>query len=254
MMNGRLPRKVFTAEQKYRAASDPVPDFAPPPPDDHTVANGIAAERHRELLSAIGAVETRIDALSELKRESGTHAEEIEAHAVREIGGELRSLSTAIEETKREIAWLRPNHTEDDRIERVTHELDAVVSATESATEQILGNAEHIEGMIAQLRNQTSDETERGMLDDVSDRIVAIFESCNFQDITGQRINKVVNTLKFIEQRVDRMIDILGGQAAFSTVVPAEEPEEDEDAKLLHGPQLEHEKEISQDDIDKLFD
>ena len=80
-----------------------------------------------------------------------------------------------------------------------------------------------------------------------------IFEACNFQDITGQRITKVVGAIKFIEDRIDRMIEILGGQSALRDVeLPADDV--DANAALLAGPQLETDPKISQDDIDRFFD
>lgn len=88
--------------------------------------------------------------------------------------------------------------------------------------------------------------------------MVSIFEACNFQDITGQRITKVVGALKFIEERVAGMMDIWGGAnglAAFAPEpeMPDETPETDE-SSLLNGPALEEaDGHASQDDIDALF-
>ena len=36
------------------------------------------------------------------------------------------------------------------------------------------------------------------------------YTACSFQDITGQRTEKVVNVLRFIEQRINAMIEIWG--------------------------------------------
>ena len=84
--------------------------------------------------------------------------------------------------------------------------------------------------------------------------MVRIFEACNFQDITGQRITKVVGAIKFIEDRIDRMIEILGGQSALRDVELPADDVVDADAALLAGPQLETDPKISQDDIDRFFD
>ncbi len=70
--------------------------------------------------------------------------------------------------------------------------------------------------------------------------VTRIYEACNFQDVTGQRINKVVTTLKFIEQKIDALLDAFGeGIADIQKLAPPPPPEPvDEDAKLMHGPQL----------------
>ena len=43
----------------------------------------------------------------------------------------------------------------------------------------------------------------------VDEKMMIIFEACSFQDITGQRIAKVVETLQHIEQRVARFADVM---------------------------------------------
>ena len=90
------------------------------------------------------------------------------------------------------------------------------------------------------------------MADEMSERIVNIFEACNFQDITGQRITKVVNTMNFIDERIKRMMDIWGGSELFKGLVPEQE-ESAPAGDTLHGPALPDER-ISQADIDALFD
>ena len=77
-------------------------------------------------------------------------------------------------------------------------------------------------------------------------------EACNFQDITGQRITKVVNTLKFVEERIDAMIEIWG-EDDIAEVDPSVTPDSEGDSALLNGPALGDEG-IDQNDIDKLFD
>ena len=166
---------------------------------------------------------------------------------------ELRALAVCIEHTKAEIAALRPQDADEDRLIAVTFELDAIVTATERATEQILEAAEKIEAIGHEIQSHAPDAYVKRLVDDITDTISTIFEACNFQDITGQRITKVVKTLKYIEARINAMIEIWGPEN-IAEVSPKiyEEHHHDEDAKLLNGPQLEN-KGISQDEIDKLF-
>jgi chemotaxis protein CheZ len=84
--------------------------------------------------------------------------------------------------------------------------------------------------------------------------VIHIFEACNFQDLTGQRITKVVATLKFIETHIVRMMEIWGGIEVFQELTPQAMAERDGDKKLLNGPKLDGEVgHASQDDIDALF-
>jgi chemotaxis protein CheZ len=141
---------------------------------------------------------------------------------------ELEHLARYIQSAKREIAALRP-HDITDRIPAATDELDAVVDHTAEATGTILDAAERLEKLAPTLPAET------GSI--VGTAVTSIYEACNFQDITGQRITKVVKTLKFIEQKIDALLGAFG--EGFGDAPPPPEPEPvDEDTRLMHGPQL----------------
>lgn len=149
---------------------------------------------------------------------------------------DCQDLAKYISGARREIAQMRPNHLKAEQIPRAGQELDAIVQATETATNTIMEAAEEI--MAAGVNSEP-----------VNDAVMRIFEACSFQDITGQRITKVVKTLQHIEERLDAL------QRAWGPDLGYEEPppEEDEEAALLNGPQLDGEG-VSQDDVDALFD
>ena len=167
---------------------------------------------------------------------------------------ELEALSNFIEQTKAEIAALRPEEIPDEHIPTATDELDAIVSATEVATNAIMEAAESIETVAAQI-----DESNAEIL---SNAVTQIFEACSFQDITGQRIGKVVSALKEIEHKVEAVVEKFGPdretREQLKRVRQAEKASlegpggEIEDEDLLHGPQL-PENANSQDEIDALF-
>lgn len=166
---------------------------------------------------------------------------------------ELDEIYEAISKTKREIASMHVSGFEGDDMNRVTDELGAVVTGTETATENILTAAETIDDRAGTLSAMLSRE-DQGLAVDIQDQVVQIFESCNFQDLTGQRITKVVNTLRFIEDRIMRMMDIWGGLEGFKDVEIVDELRREGDEALLNGPALEGQDDVaSQDDIDALF-
>jgi chemotaxis protein CheZ len=214
-----------------------------------------------EVLSAVDAMRAQIADLEQLIRqtlvaapspvdEAGNEVERQRAETAL-LRTEIRALSRAIQDTKSEIAALRPANSQDDRLMAVTEELDAIVSSTENATNTILESAEKIDALNDQLQRQSEDPYTRQTADEVRDTVVQIFEACNFQDITGQRISKVVRTLKFIEDRVNNMIEIWGHDGFLDVPLPPE-VDEGEEKRLLNGPALENEG-VSQADIDKLF-
>ena len=159
---------------------------------------------------------------------------------------ECRALSDYISEARSEIAALQPGNLEDTHIPRAGLELDAIVKSTEDATNTIMTAAEEIMG------GDPSDPEAYVTL--VNDEVMKIFEACSFQDITGQRIAKVVGALAHIETRVLDLRDLLGvTDADVATAHKDQELQQTEDEKLLAGPALEGEG-IQQDDVDALMD
>jgi chemotaxis protein CheZ len=137
---------------------------------------------------------------------------------------------------------------------KVTGELGAVVGGTEEATQQILEAAEAIDLAASALGKAMSADLQSQLSEEIQDRVVGIFEACNFQDLTGQRINKVMTTMKFIEHHINVMMDIWGGVDAIKQHAPAIIDTRVGDARLLNGPKApDDEGHASQDDIDAMF-
>jgi len=140
---------------------------------------------------------------------------------------ELQQLARYIAAAKREIAEIEPSDI-NARIPEAADELDAVVEHTAEATGTILDAAETLEKLAPTLAKDASTT--------VANAVTRIYEACNFQDITGQRITKVVKTLKYIEQKIDALLAAFGEGNAVrrATALPASE----EASHLMAGPQL----------------
>jgi chemotaxis protein CheZ len=168
---------------------------------------------------------------------------------------ELDLIQDAINRTKREIAVLHGKSFDGEEMAKVNGELGAVVGGTEQATQQILEATEAIDQAATALAKVTSLDQQQRLAEDIQERIISIFEACNFQDLTGQRISKVMNTMRFIENHINVMMDIWGGVDAIKAHAPAIIDKREGDAKLLNGPKLDGDPgHASQDDIDALFD
>ena len=166
---------------------------------------------------------------------------------------DLQELSEAIERTKQEIATLRSADPTNDKIATASEALRAVVGDTEYATNGIINAAEAIEDVAGRLRAELTGDSQT-QVDELFEHATAIFEACNFQDITGQRITKVVNTMEFIDERVRKMMEIWGGDSAFASVTSGEVKAPPQAGEELHGPAIQGDGSISQDEIDALFD
>jgi chemotaxis protein CheZ len=144
---------------------------------------------------------------------------------------ELREIAGYIESMRHEIGALQVNDLKETRIPAAGEELGAIVQATEAATNTIMECAEALMGADA------SDPAAYKAL--VDEKMMVIFEACSFQDITGQRIAKVVETLQHIEERVSRFADVMQAKDIQGFLTDEERERAERKAKfLLHGPQL----------------
>jgi chemotaxis protein CheZ len=161
------------------------------------------------------------------------------------VYGELREIAGYIDSMRTEIGALQVNDLKDSRIPSAGEELGAIVKATENATNTIMECAEALMGA------DDSDHAAYKAL--VDEKMMVIFEACSFQDITGQRVSKVVETLQHIEQRVARFADVMKAKDLDGFINDAErERAERKEKYLLNGPQLAGEG-VDQSDVDKMF-
>ena len=158
---------------------------------------------------------------------------------------EFREISSSISEMRTEIGALRPNDIKNGRIPEAGHELEAIVETTESATETIMSSVEAI--MALDTSNAAAYQTE------VNDQAIQIMEACSFQDLTGQRISRVIETLTFIESRISRFSDAIGAMDGDVELTEEEQREaERREELILNGPQNEKDA-IKQGAVDDMF-
>jgi chemotaxis protein CheZ len=160
----------------------------------------------------------------------------------------VRALGDTISTAKAEIAALRVDDITGSQIPSATDELDAIVAHTAAATDVILETCETLDKVASALDGPLALQLQNATTN--------IYEACGFQDITGQRITKVVATLQAIEARVTQMVNAFGGSplavasAAGETTRVAAAPSDA--AALLNGPQLPSHA-MDQSDIDRLL-
>lgn len=167
-----------------------------------------------------------LDAIEKLERLIAQRNEPIEPDRVRV---DLVEMMNAITRMKAEIAAIRPARDAGSRFDQASLELDAIVDSTEKATDDILASAERVQHIAWSLREQGIDPA---ICDLIEAHAAEIFTSCSFQDLTGQRIRKVIEVLRFLEARIDAMIKIwrLDEFEFVPSSVPAQP------ASLMQGP------------------
>lgn len=191
------------------------------------------ARRHRSadtdvVIEAIGRLELM------LKRERRPDADRIRL--------DIGEMKDAIERTKLEIAQIKSDGRSPlSRFDRASNELDAIVEQTEGATSEILGSAEKIQELAWTMREAGVDND---LCDEIENLTTNIYMACSFQDLTGQRTQKVVQVLRYLENRINAMIDIWGMDESEVQNTSAEKRvavnahDHRPDAHLLNGPAL----------------
>jgi len=166
---------------------------------------------------------------------------------------DLADMAEAISRTKQEIAQMKLDTAHGGRFADASHELDAIVSQTETATNEILRAAETIQETAWTLR-------EAGAADELCDKLdvesTEIYTACSFQDLTGQRTRKVVTVLRYLESRINAMMSIWGleevEEVPTTQTAPVDPNDSRPDAHLLNGPQL-HGRGMGQGAVDDLM-
>lgn len=159
---------------------------------------------------------------------------------------ELQGLFNHIQKIRSEIASI---HIPDDPFSNMSDQLEAIVKATESATHDIMQNVEEIEGFSLKLREVSPENTD--LCENIEFNVANAIVACSFQDLTGQRVTKVVKLLKHIEHQINVLIS-MWGEDAIEKEKKTENIETDEYKKYLNGPQLAG-LGLEQTEIDKLI-
>jgi chemotaxis protein CheZ len=162
-----------------------------------------------------------------------------------QLRDELQDLSSTIRRTMREVATIRHPMMESDRVQSAVDELGAIVAATEFATEQILTAAETIEARVGS-------EPASGDATATIEAVTSIYEACNFQDITGQRVTRVMTLLRDVDERLVAIIAHVGRDRFITEAPPPRPDQRSADQALLNGPATTGTG-LQQDSIDSLF-
>ncbi len=164
---------------------------------------------------------------------------------------ELFGLFGYLQKIRKELASLNSSGTAE-RFNSMSEELDEIVKATERATDTIMTCVENIDNDVNEARALSSDPALGVLLDRMNDNVNQVFEACSFQDITGQRVTKVVGSLKFVEERVHSVILTWGKDEIEEVVEEIKEEHVDPEKKLLNGPAMPGQG-VSQKDVDSIL-
>ena len=162
---------------------------------------------------------------------------------------EIGKIADYITKAKQEICSMSPDSDDKKNIGQAGEELDEVIQATERAANEIMDAADVV-------MDKINDIPDKALAGEISAAVENIYQACNFQDLTSQRIRKVIKTLEFLDFKVNRLMDFANGNIASMDGTAEEEErfiDKRPDADLLNGPQMSSAA-PTQADIDALFD
>lgn len=182
--------------------------------------------------------------------EDDAHARLLMAGNLDLIRLSLAELVERLDLTRDYVAGLAPAAGEDDQITTTTTELNAVVAATEKATDQILGIAEAMQGLL----DENADRLGVDLYQALGAQVIELMTACGFQDLTGQRIAAAMHTLLHLDAELRRLVELweIEEGRATAEIIRNRPGDTREDRHLLHGPQKDGAG-MSQDDIDLML-
>lgn len=140
------------------------------------------------------------------------------------LQNEIIKMANDIQQARQEIFAMGADPVSGKNLGDASQHLDAVIKHTEEATDTILDAADKIQHFI----HGAGGDREQGIMDATT----RIYEACNFQDLTGQRITKVLQLMEHLEGRILKLSALFSPHAAPNADCTASgDP-------LLTGPQL----------------
>ncbi len=217
------PRKIFRIEETAATRLEP------------QIEATQAALRHAEIMQQLSALRAVLAAA----RPESAGVDALQRVEIERLASELHLIQTVIGGTQHERAAPGGPRSQVAQMTRIAHELDAVMNGSEQATQKILAAAEYIDQVANNLSAALKGGIEQGLAQDIRDRVIQIFEACNFQDLTSQRVAKVMATLSHIEGQITRAL----AELAWADAAPS-----------IYGPRLASDHgHVSQSDVDAMF-
>lgn len=169
--------------------------------------------------------------------------------AERFLQKEIVKMAKYLNDAKHQILSIAPHEDAGKQhISEASSQLDAVIKTTEEASNNIMDAADAIQGAVAGVGGQIEQQ--------IMEATTRIYEACNFQDLTGQRLRKVIATLNYLDEQIAKLAGMFGEetveQAKMAVVMPIPTKSNRPDEHLMNGPQMPGSA-PSQAEIDALF-
>jgi chemotaxis protein CheZ len=164
------------------------------------------------------------------------------------LAAELERLAACMQRIRADVVSIGPGAESSASLRAMNDQLLAVIDNATSSANRILTACEQLDEVAKQMPGL------RGRR--ISAVIARIYEACSFQDLTSQKVAKVVSLLSEIETKIDHLALALGvhpeQDVPPAEVTAAELMEKPNDVSLLKGPPIPGQG-MDQSEIDRLL-
>lgn len=160
-----------------------------------------------------------------------------------ELYNQINSVLNQVRNLKIQTFKMGEDILKDNFIPDISVELHSVITQTEKSVEGILDVSDNIRKLAS------SSSLDNNIKEDLTANSTKLLELCNFQDLTGQIIQRIIKRLTTIETTIGNIFQTLRQDP--KAVITETESSAKVDT-LLNGPQSEEER-PSQEEIDDLF-
>jgi chemotaxis protein CheZ len=159
------------------------------------------------------------------------------------IKREVDSIAEYLAALRDAINGLRAPEISRERLPTMRDDLAAIVATTRHAAETVLCTAEDV---------LASSEDGANYRSFVEDRMIGLMEACSFQDLTGQRLNRVSDALIALENRLGTFVSEAKASNGLVKTHDVERRQGERRAqRMTAGPGLPDA--LAQDEIDRLL-
>ena len=126
----------------------------------------------------------------------------------------------------------RPREISETHLPAIVQSLSAIRSTAESATHAIMNATENIQALLGMM--------DKKMEQQIRKELILIVQACAFQDLTGQQMTRIVDSVEEIEFAVDGILSAMGDKHAtrrYKEIAARRAKEAASGKKDLSGPQ-----------------
>ncbi|MCH9781072.1 MAG: hypothetical protein K0U36_07310 [Alphaproteobacteria bacterium] len=162
---------------------------------------------------------------------------------------EIANMLKYFAKLRKEVSKLYLRQNNRGLLENVTAQLEAVLGSSDVAFAELISVLEEVNEQAATLQASADNAEQQLQAQNIRNLVVRGIEVCTLQDVAGQRIARIILSLKFVEECVDRLATSIGRRHVEELSARWETDSYNAPGIIGRG-----DTGISQKEVDRLFD